>query len=176
MMAVREPTLIDSVGAPLGTVMMDSWTDTLVEKFKRLDREMREVAPAAGSSLVLVDTGRSPLGKCELQTEEGMSYSLPRESVPLRVYDSGSVYVVGAVVVVLESGGAGVCFGEDMTFVLNLLRRSDVMVNGQIVVWSAVVAVTTATLCRTGQSFSHGGQPRTVTTLVWKAVDVEMAG
>jgi hypothetical protein len=163
MTAVSEPRLIDSVGRPLGTVMTEPWTETLVEKLRMLESEMREVRlPSSFLLVVLADTDGSPEGKCELQTEDGISYSLPSESVPRRVYDSGKEYVVGAVVVVLESGGAGVSLGEDKTLVLNLLRRSDVMVNGQIVVWRAVVAVTTATLCWTGQFFAHGGQPRTV--------------
>jgi len=51
-----------------------------------------------------------------------------------------------------------------------------VRVRGQTVVERAVVAVTTATLWRTGQSNSQGGQPSTVRYWVAYAVDVETAG
>lgn len=57
------------------------------------------------------------------------------------------------------------------------LIREDVMVSGQTVVKTAVLSVTTATLLwRTGQSVTHGGQPRMVTKEVSYAVEVETAG
>ncbi|KAF2427711.1 hypothetical protein EJ08DRAFT_347269 [Tothia fuscella] len=108
----------------------------------------------------------SPLGKSLFQTEAGMMYSLPTESVPRSVTPEDTVSVGAFVVVVLESGGYEKSSGVDRTVVLNLLNRSLDNVRGHTVVSSASVAVTTATLCRTGQFLSHGGQPSTVTLFV----------
>jgi hypothetical protein len=144
------------------TLLANESRDEPIEPVFETDRA------AADDELLAEERGRLNI---DPQTEEGMAYP--------EGYPDENVKVEDLVIVVVERGWSRFAIIDERTVVLNSLSRVELNVSGQTVVDTAVVAVTTATgalLWRTGQLVSHGGQPRTVTSWVWYAVEVEIAG